>query len=550
MTYLLAGSVLLLVGGALLVRRKAALPLVLLPLLLPFGVHARLSGTPLRPSPGLLQEEESAYQYLQVVEETRSEGRRAIALTLDEGRQDYQSYMIEGDPTTGGLYYDTMTLAALLPDQAHPLEILVLGAGAGTIPRSLSMLFGERIARIDTVEIDPAVVEVGRSFFLQNLPDGPPIETWTSDGRVFLHATPRRYDAILVDVYAHQLYIPFHFTTHQFFSLARRRMKPGSILALNVSTFGADSPLLLALSQSLQAVFPRVHRTPVLGTSWNQILVASTASARRSFADLEPEEVPSPLNGVWRAARETTVEMPRVPLGSRSGPLLTDDRAPVEQLLREELAVATPLAPKRPADSWPEDDAPPEIIDVALAGKKFSEFETLWREGREDEALAAFRQAFRADPDHTAFGSWAFGTFLLSGHVKATALFFEDALARRPDDADLLYHAAWSRFHTGDPGGAMGLLERLIATSPDVETETKAWGDLGYFRFTTGDLASAGEAYRNQARLAPEDAGAAKGLEAIAEAGRCRTRTRTALVIGPLLLAGILVLGIRRPRPG
>src|SRR3990170_8061841 len=58
--------------------------------------------------------------------------------------------------------YPQMMLASLYvkPD---PRSVLIIGLGGGTIPRALHAVVPQ--ARIDVVEIDPAVVKVARSYF-------------------------------------------------------------------------------------------------------------------------------------------------------------------------------------------------------------------------------------------------------------------------------------------------------------------------------------------------------------------------------------------------
>ena len=60
-----------------------------------------------------------------------------------------------------------------------------------------------------------------------------------ADARPFLRRTDERYDLIVVDAY-HQPYVPFYLATREFFRLARERLAPGGILALNVASVPGD----------------------------------------------------------------------------------------------------------------------------------------------------------------------------------------------------------------------------------------------------------------------------------------------------------------------
>ena len=69
-------------------------------------------------------------------------------------------------------------------------------------------------ARVDAVEIDGALTDVGRRLFDLR---GPDLHLHTADARPFLRRTDRRCDAIPVDAYR-QPYIPFYLVTREFFA--------------------------------------------------------------------------------------------------------------------------------------------------------------------------------------------------------------------------------------------------------------------------------------------------------------------------------------------
>ena len=65
--------------------------------------------------------------------------------------------------------------------------------------------------------------------------DNPNLTVHDADARPFLRRTDERYDLIIVDAY-HQPYVPFYLATREFFRLARERLAPGGIVALNVAS--------------------------------------------------------------------------------------------------------------------------------------------------------------------------------------------------------------------------------------------------------------------------------------------------------------------------
>jgi spermidine synthase len=96
----------------------------------------------------------------------------------------------------------------------------------------------------------------------------------TADARPFLQASRTRYDLILIDAYR-QPYVPFYLATREFFRLARQRLRPGGIVALNVSTVPGDDRLARAVAGTLATEFPQVVTWQAL--RFNQFVVGMSA---------------------------------------------------------------------------------------------------------------------------------------------------------------------------------------------------------------------------------------------------------------------------------
>ena len=174
---------------------------------------------------------------------------------------------------------------------------------------------------IDGVEIDPTVTEAGRRFL--GLGDNPRLHVYTADGRPFLERTHKRYDLIVVDAYR-QPYVPFYLATREFFELARRHLRPGGILALNVAKVPGDDRLTRAVDTTLLAAFPQVWRWPAL--RFNDMVMALDRPVQRSILLRRASNVRGRLLLLVSPFRRSLVGAHPV------GRVLTDDRAPVEWL--------------------------------------------------------------------------------------------------------------------------------------------------------------------------------------------------------------------------
>ena len=89
-------------------------------------------------------------------------------------------------------------------------RVLIIGNAAGTTARALSVLYPG--ARVDGVELDPVVSELGREYLGEGAVRG--LHVVAADGRAYLTTTAQRYDLIVVDAYR-QTYIPFYMTTQE-----------------------------------------------------------------------------------------------------------------------------------------------------------------------------------------------------------------------------------------------------------------------------------------------------------------------------------------------
>jgi spermidine synthase len=301
---------------AALIIAAAALPLLsrrrLAPGLVAVAAIAALLAVPpgaVKAHAGLIYEQESRYQFIQVVQ---TAGERL--LYLNEG---YAVHSVWRPDTvlTGGEWDMFLTAPPLLGRAAT--HVAILGNAGGTTARAFGVYYPQ--ARIDGVEIDPAVSAVGRRYF--GLSDNPRLTVITADARPFLESSRSRYDLILVDAYR-QPYVPFYLATREFFALARRHLRPGGIIALNVSTVPNDHRLAEGVAGTLATEFPQVVTWQAL--RFNQFVVGLTAPLPRPVLTARLLAAPPALLPLTRlfASSERSAAPATSPW--------TDDRAPVE----------------------------------------------------------------------------------------------------------------------------------------------------------------------------------------------------------------------------
>jgi spermidine synthase len=136
--------------------------------------------------------------------------------------------------------------------QPQPDKILIIGLGGGTLPSTLSRILPN--AKIDTVEIDPAVVRVAQKYFDFHITSMMNVSE--EDGRVFIKRAIRKgvnYDLIMLDAFDHE-YIPEHLLTQEFLREVKKVMTPGGVLTANT---WSSSRLYDHESTTYESVFGR-----------------------------------------------------------------------------------------------------------------------------------------------------------------------------------------------------------------------------------------------------------------------------------------------------
>ena len=132
-------------------------------------------------------------------------------------------------------------------------DVLCIGLGVGIVP----MEFAREGARVDVVEINPAIVPVAVRFFdLQT----NKLNLTLDDGRHFLNRCRKQYDVVILDAFLGDS-SPSHLLTREAFSSIRRVLRPGGLLVIN--SFGHLEPgrdfFTASLDKTLKAVFTSVR---------------------------------------------------------------------------------------------------------------------------------------------------------------------------------------------------------------------------------------------------------------------------------------------------
>ncbi len=311
---IMAFGALLITAGLLLIQRLRFLPAAALLLLFLVPLPPMISAK------GIIEQKESPYNFLQVV----GIGDARI-LVVDWGA--FSVYQ-PGEFRTYQ-YYDFLLLAPLLRAEApsHWLKnVAIIGLGSGTAAKQITQAYGP--VAIDGVEIDPAIVALGRRHFAMNERN---LQVYVNDGRAFLANSNRIYDWVVVDTYQGSD-IPFHLITKEFFQQVRQRLTPEGVLSVNIAWWSAeDQELLRKVVATVREVFPSVYVVTDISDRSGAVLLAggksfSSDHLLKNARTAEHRELLAIAEESLRGAS------PELSLMTSDEKPLTDDLAPVAKI--------------------------------------------------------------------------------------------------------------------------------------------------------------------------------------------------------------------------
>lgn len=293
------------------------------------GCFFLLGGKPLKSSFGQTYESESAYNYIQVLE---NNGYRYLRLNEGQGIHSiwHEDELFFGGPWEQFLAAPFFNLSADggVYEPQNIQRIAIIGLAAGTTARQATVVFGA--IPIDGYEIDPEIIEIGKQCFGMDLPN---LNAVAQDGRWGISHSPYRYQLIAVDAYRPP-YIPWHLTTVEFFRILSDHLSEDGVVAINVGRAPQDRSLINGFVGTLSVVFPSIYVMDLPDT-FNSIIYATKTPTRvENFyqnllafyqrGDIHPLLV--------EVMQRYILYQQAVP---QSNIVFTDDRAPIEWMTNQ-----------------------------------------------------------------------------------------------------------------------------------------------------------------------------------------------------------------------
>jgi predicted membrane-bound spermidine synthase len=157
-------------------------------------------------------------------------------------------------PQAATPFYGSNTGPAMAIDFCCPnrsRRIGVIGLGAGSLAA-----YAHSGDTIRFYEIDPLIVKMARDYFTYMRASPAKVEVVLGDGRISLsqelaNGTSQNFDVLAIDAFSGGA-IPVHLLTREAIELYRRHLRPGGILAINITNVYLDLAPIVA-AQAVQA---------------------------------------------------------------------------------------------------------------------------------------------------------------------------------------------------------------------------------------------------------------------------------------------------------
>lgn len=204
---------------------------------------------------------------------------------------------------------------------------LAIGGGAYSIPKAY--LAENNTVHVDVSEIEPGLFALAKKYF--RVSENPRLINFTQDGRRFLFDAKKQYDAIFSDVYFSIYSIPMHFTTREFFELAKSKLTENGVFIANIiGSLSREEPsFFLSELKTFQGVFPNSYvfavDSPEKNSAQNIIFAGINGNAKIDWENTEKSN-----NMILKNLSKHAVDMKKYELSSVT--ILTDNYAPVEFL--------------------------------------------------------------------------------------------------------------------------------------------------------------------------------------------------------------------------
>jgi len=277
---------------------------------------------------GILYEKDGFYEKISI-EDREWKGRATRFLYQDKSWSSAQFLDSDEMAFDYAKYYKLYKLF-----NENPKNIFIIGGGAYSIPKAI--LSESKEANIYVSEIEPKYLDLAKKYF--RLQDNPRLNNFIEDGRRFLVRDNNKYDAIISDVYYSIFSMPIHFTTKEFFSLAKSRLIDNGVFIGNFTgSLNSKRPsFILSEIRTFKEVFDNSYffavGSPDSLIPQNIIFLGINGNKKIDFESKNIKNSPDPIIA---DLFNKNISLDGINLSSYHE--ITDDFSPIEYLVSKDI---------------------------------------------------------------------------------------------------------------------------------------------------------------------------------------------------------------------
>ncbi len=183
---------------------------------------------------------------------TRFEGTYSLR---NNGKSDGSMNSVPGGAPTGD--QATMALLGALPVMMMPDARRIANIGFGTGLTAHALLASDRLEILDTIEIEPAVIEAARAFMPFNARafEDPRSRVHIEDAKTFFSSHQSRYDVIVSEPSNPWVSGVAGLFSEEFYRHVRRHLREGGLFVQWVQLYEFSPQLLASVIQALRPAF-------------------------------------------------------------------------------------------------------------------------------------------------------------------------------------------------------------------------------------------------------------------------------------------------------
>jgi predicted membrane-bound spermidine synthase len=264
------------------------------------------------------------------------DGKTATISVVDVGK--LRTIRTNGKPDAG-VEFDTarpvtedeptMALLAALPLAAKPQAKLAANIGFGSGLTTHGLLGSPRLERVDTIEIEPAMVEAARTFQPRNARAYADRRSHIhiEDAKTFFAAQGTRYDVIVSEPSNPWVSGVSTLFSQEFYGQVKRHLAPDGVLVQWIHAYELDFTLLASIFKALGTHFPDYA---VYAWSPGDLYVVASAGPKLPKLSAEVFSFPDVAADLRRLGIESLQDIEALRIGGKPvlGPLFDFGAAP------------------------------------------------------------------------------------------------------------------------------------------------------------------------------------------------------------------------------